>query len=160
MGIILGPASLQKTDSSSPSGHQSSISNSTRSRFCWVPLLLSVLRFWLAWSRMGLIHTITDTVSSCVQWLCHVQKILFLTNICYFSLFQSLLSFSHNDLSEPCGVEYNINVPFRAEHSTVSYFLHTNRLWVYVNHYLIQKEVALITMYETLGIKMKTWEAA
>lgn len=56
----------------------------------------ALLRFWLAWSCAGVMHAVSDVVSSCVRWPSHAhQRILtFLSAVLFFLsffLFSNLL---------------------------------------------------------------------
>jgi hypothetical protein len=81
----------------------------------------------LCWDSVYLVHSVTTTfVSSYVQLFSCVQKIISLSHLPPLSLtiflaplWRGSLSFGRRDC--------NINVPFRAEHFTVPYFLYLDQ---------------------------------
>lgn len=74
---------------------------------------------WLAGSCRGL-----GTTHSCLQWSCHIWRILFPTDVA--------LTILHSLFREAWQEEVWYRCPRRAEHCTVPYPLHRNWLWVSV----------------------------
>lgn len=106
------------------------------------PTPLAMLGFGLTWTCRGLAHIVRTefilTVCLAVsrrQFLCRHPWTLALL---FFppTLLKWPLSFVERECVE--------DVPFRGEHSVVSYSRYLGQLWVFANHCLLQIEVSLL----------------
>lgn len=95
---------------------------------------------WLQLTQALIVHAVTIIVSSNVQLSYCVLKTTYIWNRS-----QSLaLSFLCSVMPpETWGEGCNIDVPFRAEHSRVSFCLHINHMWICSFH-LLQEQATLM----------------
>lgn len=95
-----------------------------------------MLGFGLPLASIGFVPALTTIINLYVQLPYYDLKIMRFFVVIYHLVHPLYFRF----VPEPCREGCDINVPFRVEHSSVSYSLHCGQLCVTVNHDLLQRE--------------------